>query len=260
MNPMEAIGLAVSFAMGMVLGLAGAGGSILTVPILVYLFGLAPSRATGASLAIVGGVAWAGAILAARKGEFEPKAALLFGLPSVLVAFAIRRWLMPALPETFGGVSKDSALLILFALTMLIAARAMLKKRAEREDRENNATRWLLGGLGAGLVTGVLGAGGGFVIVPALNVGMGLPMRKAIGTSLAVIGMNAGVGLTAEWLSKVDIAWATVGVVGGVALAGMVVGMALQARIPAARLKTGFGYLIILVAIFILGKEFFGGR
>ncbi len=260
MSPLEIGGFVAALAMGVVLGLVGAGGSILTVPILVYLFGLLPSHATGVSLAVVGGVALIGAGMAWRKGQFDGKAAFVFGLPSVVVAFLIRRWLMPILPESFGVLSKDSVLLILFATIMFVAAKAMLSKRVAREDQETGFIHWLAGGVGAGLITGVLGAGGGFVIVPALNAGMGLPMRKAIGTSLAVIAMNSAAGLVAEWLIRSPIQWGLAAKVGGVALIGMALGMSLQSQIPGNGLKKGFGFLIILVALFILGQEFFGTR
>lgn len=257
MGLIEVGGLFASLVMGMVLGLVGAGGSILTVPILVFLFGLTSTQATGVSLAVVGGVALVGAALASRKGEFDSKAAITFGLPSVVVAFSIRRWLMPAIPDSLGPVSKDSALLIVFAAIMFIAARAMLRKTQAPESREGSVGRWLVGGIGAGVITGVLGAGGGFVIVPALSAGMGLPMRKAIGTSLAVIAMNSAAGLLAEWMTQSTIDWILVGKVGGVALVGMFVGAALRSRVSSANLKVGFGYLVIAVAIFILGQEIF---
>lgn len=257
MSLIEVGGLIAALVMGMVLGLVGAGGSILTIPILVYLFGLTPSRATGVSLAVVGGVALVGAVLASRKGEFDSKAAVTFGLPSVVIAFSIRRWLMPTIPDALGPMSKDSALLVLFAAIMFIAARAMLRKSQPPENQEPNVGRWLAGGIGAGVITGVLGAGGGGVIVAALSAGMGLPMRKAVGTSLAIIAMNSTAGLLAEWMTQAVIDWSLVGKVGGVALIGMFVGAALRSRVSSANLKTGFGYLVIAVAIFILGQEIF---
>lgn len=257
MSLIEISGLLASLVMGMVLGLVGAGGSILTVPILVYLFGLPPTQATGVSLAVVGGVALVGAVLASRKGEFDSKAAVIFGLPSVVIAFSIRRWLIPIIPASLGPVSKDSALLILFAAIMFVAARAMLRKSQGPENQEPSVWRWLAGGIGAGVITGVLGAGGGGVIVAALSAGMGLPMRKAVGTSLAIIAMNSTAGLTAEWMTQHTIDWVLVGQIGGIAVVGMFVGTALRSRVSSANLKTGFGYLVIAIAIFILGQEIF---
>lgn len=260
MSLLAVVGLTATFLMGMVLGLAGAGGSILTVPILVYLFGVPPSQATGVSLAIVGGVALVAAFIAWRKGDLDSKAAFLFGLPSVVIAFSIRRWLIPSIPDSIGGINKESLLLILFALAMFLAARAMLRGSTPDESRVRRPAQWILGGLGAGLVTGVLGAGGGFVIVPALHAGMGLPIRKAIGTSLAVISLNATAGLAAEVSTESTIPWEIAGKLGLVALLGMGLGSALQSVIPGKKLKTGFGILIIAVAIFILGNEIFAAR
>ena len=260
MTPLEIIGLIATLLMGVVLGLAGAGGSILTVPILVYLFGVSATQATGVSLAIVGGVAFLAAIIAHRKGDLDPKAAVLFGIPSVLIAFSIRRWLIPAVPESIGGLHKESLLLVLFALAMFMAARAMLRGTTGDQSSVRRPSQWILGGLGAGTVTGVLGAGGGFVIVPALHAGMGLPIRKAIGTSLAVISLNAGAGLLAEIATQSDIPWEIAGRLGLFAVGGMALGMALQSRISNKKLKVGFGILIIGVAIFILGNEIFAFR
>lgn len=257
MNYVELIGFGLTLVMGMVLGLVGAGGSILTVPILVYFFGLAASRATGASLAIVGGVALVGAVLAWRKGDLDFRAVLLFGIPSVAVAFTIRRWGVPAIPDLVYGLSKDTLLLILFAVAMVIAAYAMLKRREPARVDVKHPSQWIIGGLGAGTVTGLLGAGGGFVIVPALTAGMGLPMRQAIGSSMAIISLNSAAGLVAEVQAQPAVDWSLVAQVGAVALVGLAVGSALQSRVSSTKLKVGFGRLIIVVAAVIIIREMF---
>jgi uncharacterized membrane protein YfcA len=255
MTAAEAAGFLLTLLMGLTLGMIGAGGSILTVPILVFFFGLPASEATGASLAIVGGVALVGALLAWHRGEVEGRALLLFGAPSVAVAFLVRRLLVPAIPQEVGGISKDSLLLILFAVVMFGAAWVMIRGREPDKEPKLSALNWLASGVAAGLVTGLLGAGGGFIIVPVLSAGLGLSMKRAVGTSLGLIAMNAASGLGAEVLTNPSIDWALAGTVGALALVGLGIGIRLQHLVSARRLKVGFGWMIVVVAVVVLGRE-----
>ncbi len=255
MSVQEWVGLALALFMGLTLGLVGAGGSILTVPLLVYFFGLTPTRATGTSLAIVGGVALVGAIMAWRRGEVSGKAALMFGVPSVATAFLVRRFLMPAVPNIVFGISKETLILLLFAVVMFTAAYSMLKKREPKENQSPKGSIWLMSGVAVGTLTGVLGAGGGGIIVPALNAGMGLPMRLAIGSALCIIALNATAGLVADLSVGPPIDWSLVGLIGTLALVGLAIGATVQKRVPVQHLKIGFGWMIVAIAVSIVGRE-----
>lgn len=255
MQPQEVVGLLLTVLMGISLGLIGAGGSILTVPILVYLFQLPASQATGASLVIVGSVALVGAILAGQRGEVVARAAILFGIPSVMTSFLVRRFLIPALPERLGPVNKDAAILILFAALMLAAAYSMIRSKGDRRQTEGPAIQWIAAGFVAGLVTGVLGAGGGFLIVPALSMVMGLDMRKSVGTSLAIISMNSAVAFFADLLVRGAPDWKLVGMISFIAVGGLLVGARLRERFSQSHLKMLFGWFVVAVAIFVLFKE-----
>jgi uncharacterized protein len=252
----EGVGYALTLVMGMTLGLIGAGGSILTVPILVYAFAMTASRATGASLAIVGGVAAIGALLAWQRREVAGQALVLFGIPSVAISFSVRRFLVPMFPASMGGISKDSLILLLFVAVMFGAAWAMIRGREPQVDQKSSPWKWLLGGVAAGLVTGILGAGGGFIIVPILNAAMGLSMRTAVGTSLGLIALNSSAGLVAEAQTN-PIDWSVIAPIGLVALVGLGIGVLLQKSVPAKGLKKGFGWMIVVVALTILGREVF---
>lgn len=250
------LSLAFGALIGLSLGLVGGGGSILTVPILVYAIGQPVQLATTTSLAIVGANALVGVVGHARAGNVLPKTGLAFGAAGFLGAFA-GTWLNRRVPE--------QVLLALFALVMLAAAAAMLRKRgggAEGEAREEyDARGWLtlgLSGLGTGFLTGFFGVGGGFVIVPALVLVLGLPMRAAVGTSLLIIALNSASGLVAR-LGSGGLDWTVtlLFILGGAA--GVAVGVRLAGRLPQRRLTQAFAALIVLVAAYVLYRSVRGG-
>lgn len=241
--------------MGLSLGLIGAGGSILTVPILVYLFAIPASRATGWSLLVVGAVSLAGAGMSFRKGEFDARASFQFGIPSVIAAFTLRRFLIPLLPTHFGSVAKDTALLILFAITMLLAAVAMIRSKEAPVPVRSSPLRWIATGLIVGTMTALLGAGGGFLIVPALTMTMGLPMRTAVGSSLAVIALNSSVAWLADLEANGPPDWTIVGPILAVSLFGLFVGVRLRSRVSPQLLRPVFGWFVVAVGCFVILKE-----
>lgn len=258
---MEAVGYLAAGLIGVTLGLMGGGGSILTVPVLVYLFGASAQTATGYSLFIVGVTAAIGAALMARSGLVVPRAAALFALPAFVSVWLTRRLLVPALPEAFGPLTRDQALLLLFAALMLVTAVSMLRRPesvgASPESAEIDARRLVPPALAVGVVTGLVGAGGGFLIVPALTLAARLPMKRAVGTSLAVIAANSLVGFLADTQVRPHADWRFLLLVTGAAVAGMAAGTALARRIPGARLRPAFAVFLLAMGAYMVGRELF---
>lgn len=251
--------------MGLVLGLIGGGGSILTVPILVFLFGQEPTTATGLSLFIVSVTSTVGMISHYRQGNIQWDAALVFGGTSILSVFATRRWLVPALPDplfTLGGmhVAKGTAVLCLFAALMIAVAWSMIGKPPEIAIKKKADTRFVqpplvLAGLGVGIITGVLGAGGGFLIIPALVLLAGLPMRKAVGTSLFIIAVNTAIGFLGDTeVHLVDHAHVLLPFV-ILSIAGILAGSRLSQRVSNAKLRPAFGWFVLCMGLYILTRE-----
>jgi uncharacterized membrane protein YfcA len=242
---MLALELSLGFAIGLSLGLLGGGGSILTVPALVYFIGQTPHAAVTTSLAIVGANSLMGASFHRAQGTLDWTVALVFGGAGMLVAYFA------------SGISKmlpPAVLLIAFALLMLVIGVVMLLRR-KNVDHEPRATRplWvvLASGAGVGLLTGVLGVGGGFLIVPALVMLVGLPMQAAVGTSLIVIAMNSLAGLAGHLSTEpFNIVLTLVFTLAG--LAGTFAGAQLSKRLPAQKLQKAFAWFVIALAIFLL--------
>lgn len=261
---MEIFGYVASLLIGVSLGLIGGGGSILTVPVMVYLFGLQPMLATSYSLFIVGSTSLFGAVDSFRKGLVNIKAALLFGASSIVTVFLTRKYLVPLIPKdiiTIGGITVTEALLtmVLFAVLMLLASFSMLRKKnvVVNEQECSDCLRFskLAGyGIVIGLVTGFLGAGGGFLLIPALVLLLKLPMKKAIGTSLMIIALNSLVGFTGD-LGHFPINWFFLLKVTGIAVTGIFIGSTLSKKITGDRLKKGFGWFVLVMGIYILVKE-----
>lgn len=266
-------GYAAALLMGAVLGLIGSGGSILTVPILVYLMGVEPVTATGYSLLIVGATAALGALRFYRQGLIDVKAALVFALPSIVAVYLTRAFVMPALPDPLwdGAVTigKDSALMVLFALLMVVSAVMMLTKQRKAVSPEAAAEEitapkahhpLLIMGEGAlvGVATGLLGAGGGFLIIPALVLLMGLPMKEAIGASLFIIALKSLVGFTGDLQNGIVLDFPLLGLFMLATFSGMWGAVHFAGRFDGALLQRLFSYFILLVAAFILWREFAG--
>lgn len=241
-------GLVLSAAIGLSLGLIGGGGSILTVPILVYFLGVGPHEAVGMSLAVVGATSAFGAYLHHRRDNVDRSSGLLFGSAGIVGAIA-------GSPLT--RLVSSSTLLLIFAALMFVVAFAMLWRRRNPESetpRIPNRWKSLAAGFGVGLLTGFLGVGGGFLIVPALVFFGGLAMKPAIGTSLVVIAMNSAAGFFGHLAQmEIDIA-VTLGVI-GIALAGTIAGTILSHRLAAVKLQRAFALLVIGVAVFLVVKN-----
>ncbi len=258
---MIVLGYFASLLIGLSLGMLGSGGSILTLPVLVYLFQVDPEAGTAYSLVIVGATALVGVLPKAFKGEVDFGTALLFGLPSIAAVYATRAWLMPALPDQWGPVTKSQGLMLLFAVLMVLAARGMLKgKKVQTVQKELSpaakAAVVLGEGAGVGVLTGLVGAGGGFLIIPVLVLVTGLEMKRAVGTSLLIIAAKSLIGFTGD-LGHLDPDWFFLGRVTLVALVGLAVGTFAAQKIPSQKLQKGFGYFVLAMGAFVLTKELF---
>ncbi len=241
--------LLLSVLIGLSLGVLGGGGSILTVPILVYVAGLDPKEAIAASLFVVGVTSAAGAISHARGGRVKWRTGLLFGAAGMAGAFA---------GGLLGGHLPGDLLLLAFALMMVATSIAMLRGRKSADPSKVHTElpvfRVLLDGAVVGLVAGVVGAGGGFLVVPALALLGGLPMSVAVGTSLIVISMKSLAGL-AGYLTTVQLDWGLVLGVTVAAVVGSVIGGRLAGRIPEVALRKAFGWFVLAMGTFVLVQQ-----
>jgi hypothetical protein len=258
----EIIGYASALLIGLSLGLTGAGGSILTVPILVYLMGIETILSTGYSLFIVGLTAAVGAIRNALQKQVDYSTAIVFGISSMSVVFVMRKYIMFLIPEdllNIGGItiSKSFLVLIVFASLMLVSSFKMIgwwKQKIDESAISVNHFRILLQGILVGLLAGFVGAGGGFLIVPALVLLAGLPMKKAIGTSLFIIAANSLFGFLGD-ISERTIDWNFLLVFSSIAITGIFIGMAFAKKVSAASLKKGFGYFVLMVGTSVIISE-----
>ncbi len=260
---MEFIGYFASILIGISLGLIGSGGSILTVPILVYLFKIDPENATSYSLFIVGITALLGSLSYYKSGYLKVKSALYFMIPSVFSLLLVRKILLPKIPVllfTIGDieVSKNFIIMFAFALFMIIASITMIKKPIEtRPLVKINFFQLSFIGLLIGFVSGFLGAGGGFLIIPALLFFGGLPMKDAVGTSLLIIFINCFIGFGGDIINGVVVNYVFLLTISGIAILGMIIGTLLSKKIDDEKLKPIFGYFVLLMGTYIIIKEIF---
>lgn len=248
--------------MGMTLGLLGGGGSILTVPILVYLFHLPPSTSTGYSLFLVGASAVIGAIQYYRKGLLDVKVGLIFSLPAFLGVYLVRSFLVPNLPSsifTIGSfeVTKDILTLLTFGIVMLAAGISMIRGRKDSEGETKSINYFLvtIEGLVVGGLTGFVGAGGGFLIIPALVMLAGLPMKKAVGTSLGIISIKSLLGFVGDIQHNPNIDWSLLGTLLIFSITGIFLGEMVSKKVSGAKLKPSFGWFTLGMGIFLILKQ-----
>lgn len=255
-------GYIAAVLIGVSLGLIGGGGSILTVPVLVYLFGILPTAATTYSLFIVGTTSLVGSMAYFRNKLVDVPTVLLFGLPSVATVLLTRKFLLPEIPEnllvTAGFVwTKDLLLLLLFSVLMVLASASMIRKSAARAHTSGDKVsylRVLVQGAAVGMVTGLIGAGGGFLIIPALVQLLRLPIKTAVGTSLVIISLNALIGFFFS-MDDQPIAWRLLLILSGIATVGILIGSKLSTKIDGRKLKPGFGWFVLVMGLYILLKE-----
>lgn len=266
---MEIIAFILAALVGISLGLIGSGGSILTVPILVYILGVDPVLATAYSLFIVGSTALVGGIQNAINKLVDFKTLLIFGAPSIVAVYATRMYLMPMIPDPITSIgaftlSKPMALMLLFAIIMILASLSMIRSPKQNSVEQNeslpltyNYPMILLEGTVVGILTGLVGAGGGFLIIPALVLLAKMPMKRAVGTSLFIIAAKSLIGFVGDLQGNETIDWMLLGGFTFFAVLGIFIGIYLSKRVPAAGLKKGFGWFVLVMGIYIIIKETF---
>jgi uncharacterized membrane protein YfcA len=258
---MEIAGYIASLFIGVSLGLIGGGGSILTVPVLVYLFAVSPTIAISYSLFIVGFTSLVGAYNYYRKGLVNFKTVLLFGSSSITTVFIARKFIIPFLPDVFfriGSFEVTHALfvMVVFAILMVAASVSMIKnKKVEAETMAKSGPAILvIYGVLIGLVTGFLGAGGGFLLIPAFVILMKLPVKEAIGTSLLIIALNSLIGFVGD-IGRHPIDWMFIIIVSAIAVAGIIIGGYFNQKVNSDKLKKGFGWFVLVMGIYIIIRE-----
>ena len=256
-------GYIASLIIGLSLGLIGSGGSILTVPVLVYLFGIDPVTATAYSLFIVGSTSLVGVVPKYNNGEVNLKTAVIFGIPSMVAVYVTRAFLVPALPDEIFSIgdfiiTKALLMMMLFAILMVFASVSMIRENNNKNEKEEkqvfNYPMILLEGTVVGLLTGMVGAGGGFLIIPALVILSKLPMKQAVGTSLLIIAAKSLFGFTGD-IGKQIIDWQLLLSITALAVIGIFIGNALSKKISAGSLKKAFGWFVLVMGIYIIVKE-----
>jgi uncharacterized membrane protein YfcA len=268
MELIEIFGYIASILIGISLGLIGGGGSILTVPVLVYLFHVEPMMATAYSLFIVGASSLVGAFPKYRQGMISMKTAIVFGIPSIAAVFATRKFIVPAIPkEVFSigdlVVTKALLMMILFAVLMVAASVSMIRDKkntasGEKVQQVFNYPMILLEGTVVGVLTGLVGAGGGFLIIPALVMLSKLPMKMAVGTSLLIIAAKSLIGFTGDvMMAGATMDWTLLGMVTALAIVGIFIGNYLSKSIDGNKLKKGFGWFVLVMGIYIIINELF---
>ncbi|MBS1775157.1 MAG: sulfite exporter TauE/SafE family protein [Bacteroidetes bacterium] len=261
---MDIAGYLASIFIGISLGLIGGGGSILTVPVLVYLFSVDAVLATAYSLFIVGTTSVVGSFSFFKKGLVNIKTAVVFGIPSIAAVFLTRAFIVPAIPNEIFSVgnftiTKSILLMLLFSVLMIFASYKMIKKctncnEDEKQIQQINYPLSFLQGTFVGLVTGLIGAGGGFLIIPALVNLLKLPMKTAIGTSLLIISINSLTGFLFS-LHHTIIDWKFLFIISSIAIIGILIGSFISTKINGKKLKPTFGWFVLVMGIYIIIKE-----
>jgi uncharacterized membrane protein YfcA len=258
---MELLGYVACIFIGVILGVLGGGGSILSIPILVYLFHVDAVMASAYSLFIVGTTSLVGSIPKYKDHLVNVKTGILFGLPSILTIFFTRKWFVPAIPdvviqtESF-SLTKRVLILGVFAILMILASYSMIR---ERKEIENESKRFrivlvILEGMIIGFLTGLVGAGGGFLIIPALVLLTGLKFKTAVGTSLFIIAINSLMGFIGDVLNY-EIPWIFLMSITCLAIFGILMGNRISKKISASRLRKSFGWFVLVMGCWILVRE-----
>jgi uncharacterized protein len=258
------IGYFAAGLIGISLGLIGGGGSILTVPVLVYLFHIEPTLATAYSLFIVGTTSLVGGVKSAIKKMVDFRTAIVFAIPSFIAVYITRRFLVPLLPDTLMTIgsfelTRDVAIMVFFGLIMLAAAISMIRKKDKDAQEDQlivyNYPMIMLEGVIVGALTGIVGAGGGFLIIPALVLFAKLPMKKAVGTSLVIIAAKSLIGFLGDIGSGQHIDYRFIVIVSIIAIAGIFLGTYLSRFIESKKLRSGFGWFVLVMSVYVILNE-----
>ena len=261
---MEFFGYVAAVLIGVSLGLIGGGGSIFTVPVLVYLFGIDVFLATEYSLFVVRISSLIGSLSYFKNGLVDLRIALIFGIPSIFSIFFTRSFLLPLIPDSIFEIgdfilTKNVFLLLIFAGLMIIASYKMIRKNKISEIKNINSERkntFLAAGQGSavGVLTGLVGAGGGFIIIPALVNFLKIPMKIAVGTSLVIISFNSLIGFFSS-VDSLKTDWSFLGILSLIAIVGILIGTQLSKKINGEKLKPAFGWFILVMGVYIILKE-----
>lgn len=263
MEIIDLLGYLGALLIGVVLGLIGGGGSILTVPVLVYLLSINPVTATAYSLFVVGASSLVGALNNLKKKLVDFRTATVFSIPAFIAVYATRKYLVPAIPEHIFTlwdfeVTKDIGIMLFFAVIMIVASVSMIRETSKEDLRETkvkyNYPLIIIEGVVVGVLTGIVGAGGGFLIIPALVLLAKLPMKKAVATSLLIIAVKSLIGFIGD-VQNLDIDWVFLLIFTGLSIVGIFLGGYLNKFIDGRKLKKGFGWFVLVMGIYIIGKE-----
>lgn len=264
MTTIQLIGFSASIFIGISLGLIGGGGSILTLPVLVYMMGINPVLSTAYSLFVVGTTSLVGSVNYMRNEQVNYRAAFVFAIPSFLAVFLTRKYLVPAIPDPVFttasfALSRNVAIMLFFALVMLAASLSMIRDKKKETSAETDAVQFnlpliALEGALVGTLTGIVGAGGGFLIIPALVLLARLPMKMAVGTSLLIIAAKSLIGFLGD-LSNRQVDWPFLLEFTALSVVGIFVGSYLSRYVPGEKLKKAFGWFVLMMGVYIIAKE-----
>ena len=266
MDILEILGYFGALLIGVVLGLIGGGGSILTVPVLVYLMAVNPVTATAYSLFVVGTSSLVGALRNIPKKLIDFRTAIVFAIPAFIAVYLTRKFLVPAIPEEifslFGFmVTKNIGIMLFFAIIMIIASISMIREKENGRNLESEKVTYnypliIIEGLVVGLLTGIVGAGGGFLIIPALVILAKLPMKKAVATSLLIIAFKSLIGFIGD-VQNMEIEWTFLLIFTGLSIGGIWLGVYLNNFVNGKKLKKAFGWFVLLMGIYIIWSELY---
>ncbi|TWO32608.1 sulfite exporter TauE/SafE family protein [Seonamhaeicola sediminis] len=261
MDNTQILGYLGALVVGLVLGLIGGGGSILTVPLLVYLLGYNPIVATAYSLFVVGTTSLVGTFQKYREGLVDVKTGLAFSFPSFVAVYLSRRYLVPGIPDNLLSIgsfalTKEMGIMVFFSIIMFLAAVSMIKNKNNNSIPKNKQAYYktFIQGLIIGTITGIIGAGGGFLYVPALVLWANIPMKKAVGTSLIIVTINSLIGFTGD-VQTLDIDWAFLILFSLISVLGILIGVYLSKFISGEKLKKSFGFFTLIMAMYIIYRE-----
>lgn len=258
---MELIGYAACILIGVILGILGGGGSILSIPILVYLLHVDVVMASAYSLFIVGTTSFVGAIPKYKKHLVNLRTGFFFGLPSIVTIFCTRKWIVPMIPEIILRtesfiLTKRILILGTFAVLMILASVSMIhgSKEIVNNNHRFRVVLVIFEGIIIGFLTGLVGAGGGFLIIPALVLLTKLPFKTAVGTSLFIIAINSLAGFMGDVINY-TIDWRFLLSITALSIIGILIGDRISKKIPAATLRKSFGWFVLVMGCWILYRE-----